>query len=104
MNISVLGAGYVGLTTAACLTEIGHHVFCADTDLHKLELLSRGDLPFFEPHLEPILARSRKARRIEFGSPEAAVGRGEVIFICVGTPPLGNGERRIFLQSSASAA
>src|SRR5256885_7358703 len=50
-SISVIGAGYVGLTTAACLAEIGHIVRCADNDERKLEILQSGQLPFFEPHL-----------------------------------------------------
>jgi len=52
MQISVVGAGYVGLTTAACLAEIGHQVLCADNDLGKLEKLNSGRLPFYEPHLD----------------------------------------------------
>src|ERR1700758_4493304 len=52
MEISVIGAGYVGLTTAACLAEIGHRVLCADSDLGKLASLHKGTLPFFEPHLD----------------------------------------------------
>lgn len=92
MEIAVIGAGYVGLTTAACLAEIGHHVLCADSDLRKLNLLQSGELPFFEPHLSDIVARNGKVGRLEFGSTDEAAGRGEAIFICVGTPPLANGE------------
>jgi UDPglucose 6-dehydrogenase len=92
MNISVIGAGYVGLTTAACLAELGHHVFCGESDVHKLIRLQNGILPFFEPHLEDVLTRNRAARRLEFGSTEEAIDRGECIFICVGTPPLENGD------------
>ena len=92
MEISVIGAGYVGLTTAACLAELGHHVFCGESDAQKLARLQNGELPFFEPHLEEIVARNRAAERLEFGSTEAAVDRGHCIFICVGTPPLENGD------------
>jgi UDPglucose 6-dehydrogenase len=92
MKISVIGAGYVGLTTAACLAELGHQVFCSESDTQKLERLRKGDLPFFEPFLDQVVARNRAAGRLEFGATEDAIDRGQAIFICVGTPPLDNGE------------
>lgn len=92
MKISVIGAGYVGLTTAACLAQIGHHVCCADNDERKLELLRAGNVPFFEPHLEGLVSENCKAGRLRFETTEAAVADCEAIFICVGTPPLENGE------------
>jgi UDPglucose 6-dehydrogenase len=92
MEISVIGAGYVGLTTAACLAELGHRVFCAESDPHKLAQLHAGDVPVFQPHLDEIIARNRVAGRLEFGLTEEAIARGHAIFICVGTPPLENGE------------
>ena len=92
MEISVIGAGYVGLTTAACLAEIGHHVFCADNNPKKLNQLRDGLMPFYEPHLEGIVDRNRKVKRLEFGSPEEGIEKGRAIFICVGTPPLEQGE------------
>jgi UDPglucose 6-dehydrogenase len=92
MQISVIGAGYVGLTTAACLSEIGHQVLCADNDLAKLEVLRAGRLPFFEPHLDELVERNREAGRLTFVTTEEAIDRGQVLFICVGTPPLENGE------------
>jgi UDPglucose 6-dehydrogenase len=92
MKISVIGAGYVGLTTAACLAEIGHMVRCADNDENKLSLLCSGQVPFFEPHLEELVARNSRAGTLRFETTEDAVTEAEVIFICVGTPPLDNGE------------
>jgi UDPglucose 6-dehydrogenase len=92
MQISVIGAGYVGLTTAACLAEIGHHVLCADSDLDKLKKLTAGRLPFFEPHLDSLVKRNTTAGRLHFTSPTEAIEKGSAIFICVGTPPLENGE------------
>jgi UDPglucose 6-dehydrogenase len=92
MKISVIGAGYVGLTTAACLAEIGHRVRCADNDEAKLNMLRRAHMPLFEPHLEEMVSRNCRAGRLEFESPESAVTGAEAIFICVGTPPLDNGE------------
>ena len=92
MEISVIGAGYVGLTTAACLAEIGHHVLCADSDLGKLSNLHKGNLPFFEPHLEDLVKRNSAAGKLQFTRPAEAIEKGNAIFICVGTPPLENGE------------
>src|SRR5215467_7539102 len=92
MKLSVIGAGYVGLTTAACLARIGHDVFCSESDLAKLEKLQNGVMPFFEPHLEEVIQATRKAGRLCFGSTEEAIAWGEAIFICVGTPPLPNGD------------
>jgi UDPglucose 6-dehydrogenase len=92
MQISVIGAGYVGLTTAACLAEIGHQVLCADNDLSKLKKLNAGRLPFFEPHLDSLVKRNAESGRLQFVSPAEAIEKGSVIFICVGTPPLENGE------------
>src|SRR5579864_1205979 len=92
MEISVIGAGYVGLTTAACLSEIGHHVLCADNDQSKLDKLNAGRLPFFEPHLDSLVTRNTAAGRLQFTSPAEAIEKGDAIFICVGTPPLENGE------------
>ena len=92
MKISVIGAGYVGLTTAACLAQIGHDVFCSENDLEKLAKLHSGVMPIFEPHLEDVIKAGRKAGRLHFGSTEEAIAWGNAIFICVGTPPLGNGD------------
>src|ERR1700686_3867836 len=92
MQISVIGAGYVGLTTAACLAEIGHQVLCADNDLSKLKKLNAGRLPFFEPHLDLLVKRNAESGRLQFASPAEAIEKGSAIFICVGTPPLENGE------------
>ncbi len=92
MKISVIGAGYVGLTTSACLADLGHEVFCAEADTQKLSSLQSGHMPFFEPFLEEIVTRNRAAGRLQLGSTEEAIERGQAIFICVGTPPLDNGE------------
>jgi UDPglucose 6-dehydrogenase len=92
MQIAVIGAGYVGLTTAACLAEIGHQVTCAESNAHKLESLKSGVLPFFEPHLEALVQKNRQGGRLLFTSTPDAIARSHAIFICVGTPPLENGE------------
>jgi UDPglucose 6-dehydrogenase len=92
MKLSVIGAGYVGLTTAACLAQIGHDVFCSESDLQKLQKLQNGILPLFEPNLEQVIKVARSAGRLSFGSTEDAIAWGDAIFICVGTPPLPNGD------------
>ena len=92
MKLSVIGAGYVGLTTAACLAQVGHDVFCSESDLEKLAKLQDGVMPLFEPHLEDVIKNVRKPGRLCFGSTEEAIAWGDAIFICVGTPPLPNGD------------
>jgi UDPglucose 6-dehydrogenase len=92
MKLSVIGAGYVGLTTAACLAQVGHDVFCSESDAEKLSKLQNGVMPLFEPHLEDVIETVRKSGRLRFGSTEEAIAWGGAIFICVGTPPLPNGD------------
>jgi UDPglucose 6-dehydrogenase len=93
LKISVIGAGYVGLVTGGCLAEIGHEVLCADNDGAKIETLASGRLPIYEPGLEAVIAKARKEGRLSFSpNPADAVSAGNAIFICVGTPPLPNGD------------
>ena len=93
MDIAVIGAGYVGLITAAGLAEIGHRVIAVDDDARKIEILNGGGMPFYEPLLGDLVKRNQQAKRLGFSSQiEEAVGQCQVIFICVGTPPLESGE------------
>jgi UDPglucose 6-dehydrogenase len=93
LKISVIGCGYVGLVTGSCLAELGHSVLCFDSDSAKTEMLRQGRVPIFEPHLEEILTRNRQEGRLGFAIEAAeAVQFGDAVFICVGTPPLENGE------------
>ncbi len=88
MNITVIGTGYVGLVTGACLAELGNKVFCLDVDRHKIETLNSGGVPIYEPGLKEIIARNRASGRLIFSTDIAAsVAHGEVQFIAVGTPP-----------------
>ncbi len=88
MKITIIGTGYVGLVTGACLAEIGNDVFCLDVDPRKIEILNDGGVPIHEPGLQEIIARNREAGRIQFSTDVAAsVAHGEVQFIAVGTPP-----------------
>ncbi|MGD1209875.1 MAG: UDP-glucose/GDP-mannose dehydrogenase family protein [Candidatus Acidiferrales bacterium] len=93
MKISVIGTGYVGLVTGACFAEIGHEVVCTDNDTAKIRTLESGGLPIYEPGLEKVIAKARKEKRLSFcENPADAVAAGDAIFICVGTPPLPNGD------------
>ena len=93
MRISIVGCGYVGLVTGGCLAAIGHQVNCVDSDAERVRALLAGQIPIYEPHLEELIAGARSAGRIEFsGDLPAAVAKADAIFICVGTPPLENGE------------
>jgi UDPglucose 6-dehydrogenase len=93
LQISMIGCGYVGLVTGSCLAELGHSVVCYDSDAEKSRMLREGRLPIFEPHLDQIFLRNCKEGRLRFvDEPAEAVRFGDAIFICVGTPPLENGE------------
>ncbi|MBI3376483.1 MAG: UDP-glucose/GDP-mannose dehydrogenase family protein [Betaproteobacteria bacterium] len=88
MNITVVGTGYVGLVTGACLADTGNHVFCLDVDAAKIAKLNAGGLPIFEPGLDAVVARNRAAGRLVFSTDvEAGVAHGVLQFIAVGTPP-----------------
>lgn len=88
MKVSVIGTGYVGLVSGACLADMGNDVLCLDLDASKIEALRAGRLPIFEPGLEPIVRRNHEAGRLRFSTDAAAsVAHGELQFIAVGTPP-----------------
>ena len=92
MKVSVIGTGYVGLVTGAVFAELGHDALCIDNDPRKIEILEKGQLPIYEPGLDEMVAKNRKSKRLKFGSTiQQAVEFGEVVFICVGTPPLPSG-------------
>ena len=85
-NVGVVGAGYVGLVTGACLAHVGHRVACVDKNEARVAELSEGRVPIYEPGLEELVARSRK--RLSFTSDLPGVVRGsDVLFIAVDTPP-----------------
>jgi len=93
LRISVIGTGYVGLVTGACLAEIGHEVVCTDSDAEKIKTLELGGVPIYEPGLDHVILKAREQKRLSFrANPVEAVRAGDTIFICVGTPPLPNGD------------
>ncbi len=93
MKISIIGVGYVGLATATVFAELGNDVMGADIDKTKIEKLNQGIMPIFEPGLKELIERNTKEKRLKFThNNKEAIEHGEIIFICVGTPPKANGE------------
>jgi UDPglucose 6-dehydrogenase len=92
MKLVVIGTGYVGLVSGACLAETGHHVTCVDIDERKIATLRRGEVPIYEPGLEEILARNVAKGRLDFSTDLPAVmPDAEILIIAVGTPPAEDG-------------
>lgn len=88
MKITVIGTGYVGLVTGACLSEMGNHVVCLDLDAGRIAALNRGQLPIHEPGLLDVVLRNARAGRLDFTTDtDHAVAHGMLQFIAVGTPP-----------------
>ncbi|RBW69967.1 UDP-glucose dehydrogenase family protein [Bacillus taeanensis] len=93
MNVGIIGAGYVGLTTAAVLSDLGHHVVCIDTDSKKISTLNSGICPIYEEGLEALIQENMKKKRLVFTTPNKNnLENSEIIMITVGTPPKENGE------------
>ncbi|MBX9861909.1 MAG: UDP-glucose/GDP-mannose dehydrogenase family protein [Hyphomicrobium sp.] len=87
MRIAVIGSGYVGLVSGACLADFGHEVTCVDSNAEKIAALKAGKIPIFEPGLEQIVATNARANRLLFTTElEEAVRSAEAVFIAVGTP------------------
>ena len=93
MKVTVIGTGHVGLVVGLCFSEIGHDVVCVDNDLDKIATLQDGRLPFFEPYIDSLLKRNVELHRVRFSSSlEEGIAHSEMIFLCLGTPPLPDGE------------
>ncbi len=86
LKLSVVGCGYLGATHAACMSSLGFEVIGVDTDPEKIAMLSKGELPFYEPGLDTLLASEIKTGRLTFTTDFSAVADADVHFICVGTP------------------
>lgn len=90
-RLAVVGAGYVGLVTAACLADLGHKVVVFDVDTRKIEVLQEGEVPVYEPGLKELIARNRV--RLAFTTdPAPAYANAEFVFLCVDTPPTPSGD------------
>lgn len=88
MKVTIFGTGYVGLVTGACLAEMGNHVVCVDIDEGKVARLTRGEIPIFEPGLEPIVRRNHANGQLDFTTDApSSIAHAQIIFIAVGTPP-----------------
>ncbi|HVK95552.1 MAG TPA: UDP-glucose/GDP-mannose dehydrogenase family protein [Noviherbaspirillum sp.] len=103
MKITIIGAGYVGLVTGACLAEVGNDVFCLDMDQARIDYLNDGGMPIHEIGLDDLVSRNRAAKRLFFSSDTAAgVAHGDVLFIAVGTPPDEDGSADLrYVQAAA---
>jgi UDPglucose 6-dehydrogenase len=108
-RICIVGSGYVGLVTGACLAELGHRVVCVDSDKKKLALLKRGKNPIYEPGLDELLAKHRRSGALRFagsiaeGMRAGSAGDAEVVFIAVGTPPRADGSADLSYVEAAAA-
>ncbi|MGH8638957.1 MAG: UDP-glucose dehydrogenase family protein [Burkholderiales bacterium] len=96
MNITVIGTGYVGLVTGACLAEVGNNVTCVDSDRAKIQALEAGRIPIYEPGLEALVQRNVKERRLQFVTRlQEAIDNRDVYMIAVGTPPNEDGSAQL---------
>lgn len=103
MNVAIIGTGYVGLTTGACLAFLGHQVTCVDVAAEKIEALERGEVPIFEPHLAELIAGARENMRFTTDYAEG-IPDAQVVFIAVGTPSSGTGAPNLqYLEAAARA-
>jgi UDPglucose 6-dehydrogenase len=105
MNICMVGTGYVGLVTGACLADFGMHVVCVDKDESKIASLDRGHIPIYEPGLEEIVAKNERSGRLRFTMDlKSAIETSLAIFIAVGTPPKSDGSPDLaFVRQVAEA-
>src|SRR5690349_3461718 len=85
-SIAVVGTGYVGLTTGACLASLGHDVKCIDIDPEKVEMLTRGEVPIFEDGLTELVREGIRTGRLHFSTEMSEVTDREFVFLCVPTP------------------
>ena len=91
LKVSVIGTGYLGATHAACMSSLGFNVIGVDTDAEKVAMLSRGELPFYEPGLDTLLAQEIKTGRLTFTTDFSAIADADIHFVCVGTPQIKGG-------------
>jgi len=104
-SVAIIGTGYVGLVSGACLADFGNNVTCVDIDKNKIERLKNGEIPIYEPGLADIVIRNKAVKRLQFtDSLPDAVACNEVIFIAVGTPPSDDGSADLSHVENAARA
>src|SRR5262245_60065863 len=105
MNVCMIGTGYVGLVTGACLADFGMNVVCVDKDESKIAALQSGRMPIYEPGLEQLVAKNERAGRLRFTTDlENGIKSSLAIFIAVGTPPKPDGSPDLtFVRQVAEA-
>ena len=105
LRVGVIGTGYLGLTHAVCMADLGHQVLAIDVDASKIAKAARGEAPFFEPGLEPLLRKNLESGRLRFTGSFADVGEfGDVHFLCVGTPQAAGGNADLsYLHAAVDA-
>ena len=92
MKIAIIGTGYVGLVTGACLADVGSEIWCVDVDAQKIDRLNNGEMPIFEPGLNEVVARNKAKGRLRFTVNLAeALQEADAVFISVGTPETEDG-------------
>ena len=105
VRITLFGTGYVGLVTGTCFAEVGNDVVCVDIDTHRVAQLNQGICPIFEPQLEELLIRNQRSGRLHFTTDaKQGIDHGEVIFLCVGTPPKADGSSDLSAIESVATA
>src|SRR3984957_17977383 len=105
LRVSVIGTGYLGLTHAVCMADLGHEVLAIDVDKEKIAKATKGEVPFFEPGLEPLLRKNTDSGRLRFTMSLAEAGAfGEVHFLCVGTPEGQGGRADLSFVYAAAGA
>jgi len=104
-RVTVIGTGYLGLTHAVCLADLGHEVLAIDVDREKIAKAANGEVPFFEPGLEPLLRKNLEGGRLGFTTSFAEIGAfGDVHFLCVGTPESESGHADLsFVRAAIDA-
>ena len=95
MRISIIGTGYVGLVTGACLAEVGHDITCIDISKSRVASLKKGKVPFYEPGLDILISKNIKKNRLSFSSSYKTACVNNIFFICVDTPDDGSGEPKL---------
>jgi UDPglucose 6-dehydrogenase len=101
-NIVIIGTGYVGSVSGACLADFGNHVICVDSDCEKIEALKKGIIPIYEPGLDAVIERNSRCGRLSFSTDlVGALKENHVVFIAVGTPPSDDGADLVHVEAAA---